>query len=184
MKKRGTQFNPAPHKMEGDAMYPQAREDRLLIEHLSDETLVYDLERHKAHCLNGTSAFVWRHCDGQTSVAELARMGQDEFGIPVNEENEEMVWLALDRLERADLLRERMKRGDLPQYSRRQLMRTLGRIGIAIPVVMSIVSPTAVQAASLLDPADCAADPATHLGKCCTNNRPCKSNGNCAGPNC
>lgn len=162
-------------------MYPHAREDRLLVEKLSDETLVYDLQSHKAHCLNQTAALVWRHCDGQTSVTELARIAEDGLGISVNEE---MVWLALDRLERANLLREGMKRGNLPRYSRRQLVRKLGRIAVAIPVVMSIVSPTAAQAASLITEAQCAADPATNVGKCCTTRKPCKNNGSCAGPNC
>ncbi len=100
---------------------PDAREERLIVEEISDETLVYDEDSYRAHYLNPTAAFVWRHCDGQTSIGELAKLLHDEFGIPANEK---VVWLALDRLEKANLLRERMKRGDLPQYSRRQLVRT------------------------------------------------------------
>jgi hypothetical protein len=42
------------------ALMPRARRDELVVEELDDETLVYDLERHKARCLNHTAALVWR----------------------------------------------------------------------------------------------------------------------------
>jgi len=43
---------------------PQARSEDLVIQDIGDEVLVYDLTRHKAHCLNRTAALVWRKCDG------------------------------------------------------------------------------------------------------------------------
>jgi len=55
-------------------MKPRARKDDLLIQDLPEETLVYDVVRHRAHCLNRTAALVWRHCDGKTSVEKLARV--------------------------------------------------------------------------------------------------------------
>jgi len=126
-------------------MNPRARKDGLLVEELANETLVYDLERHKAHCLNQTATFVWRHCDGQTTIGELAELLQDEFRSSANEE---VVWLALERLEKAHLLRERVRpQTETPRYSRRRLMRILG-IGMAVPVVVSIVAPMAVHAAT------------------------------------
>ena len=36
------------------ALMPRARQDELVVEELQDETLVYDLERHKACCLSRT----------------------------------------------------------------------------------------------------------------------------------
>ena len=96
-------------------MNPHSREEIFIVEEISDETLVYDEDSYRAHYLNPTAAFVWRHCDGQTSIGELAKLLHDEFGIPANEK---VVWLALKQLSKANLLRERMKRGDLPQYSR------------------------------------------------------------------
>ena len=135
-------------------LMPHARNEELVVEQLPDETLVYDLQRHKAHCLNATAAFVWRHCDGQTSVSELARLLQDELGTPANEE---VVWLALDRLERVHLLQERGQHGtETRRYSRRQVVRRLGQIGIALPMVVSIVAPRAAQAATTTTIAACA----------------------------
>ncbi len=156
-------------------MYPHARKESLLVEELSDETLVYDLERHKAHCLNPTAAFVWRHCDGQTSVGELARLLEDELGIPANEE---VVWLALDRLERVHLLQERGKHGtETPLYSRRQLVTRLGQIGIAVPMIVSIVSPLAAAAVSCITDAQCAAE-SPQQGSC-SNTPICGAPGQC-----
>jgi len=61
---------------------PLARQDRLVVQELSEEVLVYDLDRHRAHCLNRTAALIWRHCDGSTSVAEMARrLPQNEISF-------------------------------------------------------------------------------------------------------
>lgn len=158
-------------------MNPHARKESLLVEELSDETLVYDLDRHKAHCLNPTAAFVWQHCDGQTSVGELAGLLQDELGIPANEE---VVWLALDRLEKVHLLQERGQHGtETPRYSRRQLVTRLGQIGIALPMIVSIVSPLAAAAVSCVTLAECQAttQPCSGLPICNDPGRCCKKSG-------
>ncbi len=162
-------------------MNPHARKEGLLVEELSDETLVYDLERHKAHCLNPTAAFVWRRCDGRTSVGELASLLEDELGIPATEE---VVWLALDRLERVHLLQRRAEhRTETPRYSRRQLVTRLGQIGIAAPMIVSIVSPLAAAAVSCVTSAECQA-----LSPPFCNGQPiCNTPGRCCkqqGPNC
>ena len=51
---------------------PEARREDIVVQELPDETLVYDLKRHKALCLNRAAGLVWKHCDGRTSVAEMA----------------------------------------------------------------------------------------------------------------
>ena len=81
----------------------RAREESLIIKTLSDEVLVYDLNADKAHCLNRTAAFVWNNCDGRRSVSEIARLLREELQAPVDEN---VVWLALDQLERFKLLEE------------------------------------------------------------------------------
>jgi hypothetical protein len=86
-------------------VHPHAREDNLLVERIGDELLVYDRSRHRAHRLSRASALMWRHCDGQRTVAELARMIDAELEIHVDER---IVWLMLKALDRAGLLRERL----------------------------------------------------------------------------
>jgi Coenzyme PQQ synthesis protein D (PqqD) len=126
---------------------PKAREDRLLVENLADEVLVYDGKRHKAHCLNQTAAIVWKHCDGQTAVPEIARRVQHELKTPVGED---VVWLALDALGRNHLLQEQIERAPgAAGLSRRDAMK-VGLAGAgALPLVTSILAPTIAQAATL-----------------------------------
>ena len=82
-------------KMEEPMQLPAARQAGLVVRELPGETLVYDLENNKAHCLNGTAALVWRRCDGQTTVAELAQTLHEELGLPADEVP---VRLALEQL--------------------------------------------------------------------------------------
>lgn len=130
-------------------MEPIARHDDVIVEELLDEVMVYDRKRAKAHCLNRTAAFVWRQCDGQTSAADLARRLHQELGVPPDEE---LVWLALDRLEKAHLLEQPLGREPGgPGISRREVMRKLklaGGLSLLLPVVTSIVAPAPAMAAS------------------------------------
>jgi hypothetical protein len=165
-------------------MKPNAREKGLVVQDLPDETLVYDLERHKAHCLNRTAAAVWRLCDGKRDEAALARLLEKELGTAADED---IVRLALRDLNRARLLREPFA-ADQP-LSRRRLIRRLGE-SIALPLVVSIVSPTAAQAASCkltqpISPSVCHTDP-NALGCCCANHRICANTGggDCVGASC
>ena len=138
------------------ALMPIARQDELVVEELPGETLVYDLKRHKARCLNRTAALVWRRCDGETSVADVAALLKKELDIPTDEA---VVWMALDRLGRAHLLSEPVTLpADRAQYSRREVLRTLRRvagISLLLPVIESIVAPEAAAQASYITLAEC-----------------------------
>lgn len=127
--------------------------DELRVVDLPDEVLIYDLKRHQAHCLNQTAAFVWRRCDGQTSVAQLAALLQADRENLNIAAAEEMVWLALDRLSRAHLLQGRVIPPAVAAgIPRRALLRkvALAAVGgaLVLPVVESIVAPTVAMAAS------------------------------------
>jgi coenzyme PQQ synthesis protein D (PqqD) len=120
-------------------LIPKAKSARLIVREIDDETLVYDCARDAATCLNDFAAKVWRQCDGEKSVAEIA----DELG-----EDERAVWLALHQLTKAQLLTEAIA---LPPdvataKSRREIA---GRLGLgAAALVASIVVPMPAQAAS------------------------------------
>jgi plasmid maintenance system antidote protein VapI len=120
---------------------PQARRDGLVVRELPDEVLVYDLESHKAHCLNSTAAAVWRLCDGETTVADMAFRLAREVGEPVDED---VVWLALEDLSRLELLERKVVRAE-SGLSRAQLVRRVGVVTatLAIPAVLSLGVPTA-----------------------------------------
>ena len=84
-------------------MNPKARQDDLLMEEVADELVVYDQQRKLAHSLNRTAALVWRHCDGQRSITDLAKLLRAELD-PVADED--LVLVAIDRLEASHLLEE------------------------------------------------------------------------------
>jgi Coenzyme PQQ synthesis protein D (PqqD) len=128
---------------------PRKREEGLVLDELADEILLYDLERHKAHCLNRTAALVWRHCDGRTPPAEIAHRLQSELDQPFSEE---LVWLALRQLNTLHLLDESIEMPPpVAGMSRREMVRTLGiAAAVALPLVTSIIAPTPAQASTCI----------------------------------
>lgn len=139
-------------------MKPVARKSGLVVRDLADEVVVYDTERHEAHCLNRTAAAVFRHADGQRDVSDLAALlGPD--GIPGAEGFVEM---ALAQLEEAHLLENAPLSGSEPGLARRDAMRRVG-LGAAIllPLVTSVLAPSPAEAAAscLIGPGACGGQP-------------------------
>lgn len=125
---------------QASSSYPKSRHDGLLIDHVGDETIVYDEQRQQAHSLNRSASLVWEHSDGARSVPQLAALVGNELGVDANES---LVEYALEELARVDLL-------EAP-VSRRDVVRKLSVAGaaiIAIPMVLSIAAPTPAMAAS------------------------------------
>ena len=153
-------------KAQIDYAIPQARKNGLVVQELADEVLVYDLERHKAHCLNHTAAWVWKHCDGKATVADMARLLRAESNAPVGEE---VIWLALDQLGQKRLLRTRVGwPKEVAGLSRREVLRQLGlAAAIALPLVTSIVAPAASQAATCFPNGTACASNAQCCSGCC-----------------
>jgi len=129
------------------APFPRKREQRLVIDELPDEILVYDLDRHRVHCLNQTAALVWQQCDGKSTAAQIAQRLAKKLQAPCNED---LVWLALRQLERLHLLEQSiLLPAQLAGITRREMVRTIGIAAVvAVPMVTSIVSPRPAEAAS------------------------------------
>jgi Coenzyme PQQ synthesis protein D (PqqD) len=137
---------------------PVARTRGLVVKALQDEVLVYDLERHQAHRLNGLAAAVWRACDGTHEVTTIAAVVSAETGQPVLGE---AVRYALASLGRARLLTAPVE--DLG-LSRRDLIRRVGTAAaVALPLVTSIAVPSAAAAQSCI-PVN---SPCTQTSECC-----------------
>jgi len=134
---------------------PVARKNGLVIQETPDEVLVYDLDANKAHCLNETSAFVWKSCTGGNSVADIVREFESTTGKSVNDD---LVWLAIDQLGDNGLLETGMTSRFAGQ-SRREVIKKIGLASmVALPIVASLVAPP-----NALANASCA----------CTNNAGC-----------
>jgi hypothetical protein len=141
-----------------------ARKDELVIQEVAGEILIYDLRSDKAICLNQTSALIWQHCDGEQNISEIASKIQKKLDAQVNEE---IVWFALDQLEKENLLANEEKiPNKFEALSRREVIKKIGLTSvIALPVISSLVAPMAVHAQSCL-----ANDsPCTASAQCCSN---------------
>jgi hypothetical protein len=161
-------------------MNPARRRDGLVVTELMGEVLVYDLERHRAHCLNAAAAVVFKHCDGTRSIDDLASLLERELGAAADPE---CVWLALDHLGRARLLHQRLKRPpEAGRPSRRELLRRIG-VAVLLPAVTSVLAPTPAQAAATCV-SDCTGQP---FGTPCSSTAPanclctCDGAGICTG---
>jgi hypothetical protein len=128
--------------MKNAARLPKARTDNLVIRELDDETLVYDMERDQAHCLNQTAALVWQRCDGKTTATQAARELRKELETTVDPD---LIWLAVKQLQRFHLVDVSSKS---PSVSRRDLVLKYAPLALSLPVIMSISAPTAAQGAS------------------------------------
>jgi hypothetical protein len=157
--------------VKNDAQLPRARTEGLIVKELDDETLVYDLKTDLAHCLNFTAARVWKKCDGQTTVTEVLASLSTETNRLVDES---LVWLALDQLERFNLLQTAPSPPvEFKGMHRREWVRKIGIAAIAIPAIISITAPVAQAQVSC---------PATGGGRPPTC--PCSGNGNCVSNVC
>lgn len=165
-------------KASSNQVLPSARTSELVVRELEDEVLIYDMQRQKAHCLNRTSAFIWKHCDGKTTTGEMKHLLEREFATQVDED---VVWLALNQLRRFHLLEEGNKISFGMKVSRRDLVRKYLPAALAVPLILSIAAPAAVQAASACggngDPCTPAAPPFVR-GTCC-NGFVCNAAGRC-----
>jgi hypothetical protein len=109
---------------------------------VADEVVVYDKKGHHGHCLNRPAAIVWRHLDGQTSMKDLVARLRKDLDAPADED---MVWLALKELDKAELLEDGFEIPDSHDVSRREALRRFGVAAaggaVLLPAITSLVAP-------------------------------------------
>lgn len=155
---------------------PIARKSGLVVQEVPDEVLVYDLESNKAHCLNQSAALIWRSCDGNNSVSEIAKLVEAQAGGKVTED---FVWLAIDQLSENNLL-EKQIASTFAGQSRREVIKKIGLASmVAIPVIASLVAPQsalAAQSCNCNNPGQCETPP----NSACPSTTFCNGVGICA----
>lgn len=121
-------------------IFPTARQRDVVVQELSNETLVYDLKTNKVFCLNKTSAAIWQICNGKTSIIKIA----DKLNLP-----EEIVIFALKELQINNLLKVNNDWAfTINQVSRRNIITKFGKTAIALPLISVLVAPQAINAQS------------------------------------
>jgi hypothetical protein len=116
------------------------KRDQLVVEELGTELMIYDQKRNQAFCLNQKAAFVWQHCDGQTTVAAIAAKMEQSLGEPVDEK---VVEFALQSLAQDGLLEPANSLFVATGMTRRDLIQKVGvRAAVALPLVTALLVAT------------------------------------------
>jgi hypothetical protein len=160
--------------LSNNSKVPLARSEDLLVERVSDELVIYDLENKEAHCLKPLASSVFSHSDGESSVAQIMETVEADLGHSVTEAE---ILDAVAQLEQIRLLitPSLLVVDGNGGISRREMMRRVGYAGAAATVGTALV--TSIAAPSAL--AACSGQPA---GCNCTKNNPdCASNHCCSG---
>lgn len=119
---------------------PKARTDNILEQNLKNETLIYDLQTHKALNLNETLTAVYKACDGKTSFEQLRR--KHKF-------TDDFIYLALDELKNENLLGDVSYQSPFANASRREVIKKVGLATVMVlPIITGLIAPKAAQAAS------------------------------------
>ena len=158
--------------------YPLARKDKLVVRELEGETLVYDLTRKKALCLNRMAAAVWKSSDGHKHAGQIADELSVQFGATIEEK---MVWAAIDQLGRDHLLEYCIPvPANQSVMTRRRQLKYMAGTAAAVPVVAALTAPKASAAQSCITPNKAC----TPGGLPCCKGTVCQPNQNGKGSSC
>jgi hypothetical protein len=120
--------------------FPKARLEGMVIQECDDDLLVYDSNDHRAMSLNKVSAQIWKECTGENDIDSIA----ERTGLP-----REMIVLGVSRLQTHKLISPVLDRDEVVP-PRRTFMKYAA--AACLPVIMVIVAPSAIHAASACIP--------------------------------
>ncbi len=126
--------------------FPLSKKANMVVEPMADEVLIYDTTKNKLHVLSPVAAAVWNQCDGKTSITAIAA----QLTVSTDNRNKaDIVWLALEELEKTGLLQTRLA---IPQdqLSRRAMIRkTALASALALPFISTLTAPSPAHAQSV-----------------------------------
>lgn len=162
---------------------PLSRKENIVIQEFANEILIYDLSKNKAYCLNETSSMVWQECDGTKNVSEISQTLAKKLKANISED---IVWLALSQFKKDNLLSNNEEMiSEFDGLSRREIVKRIGFASmVALPIISSVVAPTALHAQSgpcagfVVPTLNCFPGNANDLSD---NGCPCTGNPECAG---
>ena len=172
-------------KSQADSTFPTARAEGLLVESVGEETVVYDTTSKHAHCLSPLAAAVFARCDGTASLTQIADQLRVSgmAGVGAGEVASAVAMLEERGLLVAPPIEITLSDGG---SSRREMLRRTAVIGAAaasVPLITSIVAPTAALAAGVCNvgvacaaDADCMNNGVSDAGGTCSCG-PCTSKG-------
>jgi len=124
---------------------PKVRRDELTIREVGQELVLYDARHQCAHRLNKAAAPILQASDGTRTVDQIALLLSQDLDI---KERSELVWMTLQDLSQADLLTAAIIPPGNSDRTRRNLLHKAAMIGLALPVVESVIAQSAKAHAS------------------------------------
>ncbi len=123
------------------AIHMPKRSRASLVSEVEGESIVLNHETREIHCLDNAARFIFEHCDGETSIAEIALQLRQTLGV-----GEEYLWSALGGFDEKGLLAEPWV---LPETTRRRFIRKYGTAAALAPLaITSMLAPAPAEAAS------------------------------------
>jgi hypothetical protein len=127
--------------MKSETTFPIARSERLLIENVGDEAVIYDLETNVAHSLKPLAAAVFMYSDGANSAAEIAELASYRLDQSITESD---VAGALVELEQTALIIFPADDSAGSGLSRRDALKTFAAAGAGTLLLTSVAAPAAL----------------------------------------
>jgi hypothetical protein len=125
---------------QSEIKHPLARSERLLVQSVGDEIVVFDDETKTAHALKPLAAAVFTYADGNNTPAEIAELVSYRLAKTVTETE---VNEAIAQLDDADLLET--PNGALSgAVSRRTALKTFAAAGAGTMLISSVAAPLAM----------------------------------------
>lgn len=143
--------------------FPLSRSENIVVQDLQNELLIYDLKINKVYSLNETSSAVWRECDGQSDLEQISIKVSLKLKQTISKD---IVRLAIHQFKKENLLENGLEIVEFEGISRREIIRRAGLASaVALPIISSLIAPTAAMSASgCFNPGGSA--PNTLLGIC------------------
>jgi hypothetical protein len=131
--------------------HPVARSQRVLVEAVDNETVIYDLDTNVAHALKPLAAAVYTYADGKNNVEAIAELASYRLAEQITATQ---VTNAIAQLDALNLLETHELDVDAGGFSRRDALKVLAATGAGMALVSSVAAPAALAAGSQTDAGD------------------------------
>lgn len=123
---------------------PLARTERLLVEAVGDEAVIFDLDTRSSHALKPLAAAVFSYADGSNTVAEIADLVSHRLATQVSETDVDDVVAQLAELGLLDAPELDL---DGSGVSRRDVLKTFAAVGAGAALISTVTAGTALASA-------------------------------------
>jgi hypothetical protein len=125
--------------------HPIARKDELISEETSGECVIYDSRYKKVHHLNSTLTWIWKACDGRTSMNTMAGAFEQQFDVT---DGLGILLRGLRKLDACHLLENQPDVREVSEGAEMTRRGFVARGSLLMPAVISIRAPAAADVIS------------------------------------